>query len=71
MSDNCAIKTAFLFDYSVASNAFSHAVVSLHQQAETVKRAEYEQLYKITEEARGKAESARLTVEHHASSHGC
>lgn len=71
MSDGCATKIAFLLDYSAAANAYSDAVLRLHNRAGSVQRSEYDELFNITEEARGRTESVRLAMEQHISSHGC
>jgi hypothetical protein len=71
MNFQCAVKRAFLLDYTHAANAFGASLTRLQRDIGTVPQAEYDNLYEVTEEARERLESARRVMVRHVGNHGC
>jgi hypothetical protein len=71
MRDQCEEKVRLMSEYETATARFSAAVGELRREMGTVRKAEYERLDRVANEARVKSEHARLAVEQHIAAHGC
>ena len=67
----CEEKGRLLAAYELATKQFAASVTDLHQKTGVSKKAEYDQLQRVSAEARNKSEQARLALEQHVSTHGC
>jgi hypothetical protein len=67
----CSEKARLARDYDAATTKFSEAVSQLQQKLGTSSRAEYENLQRVSDEARAKSEQARLALERHMAVHDC
>ena len=68
---SCEQKNRLLREYEAATGSFSVAVIELRRRMGTSPEEEYKRLAQIADDARGKAEGARLALEQHISAHGC
>jgi hypothetical protein len=68
---SCEEKNRLLREYETATVAFSAAVKELRRRMGTSPKEEYERLSETSNEARVKAEQARLALEQHIAAHGC
>jgi hypothetical protein len=68
---NCEEKERLLAAYRIATQSFAAAVADLHAKTGTSLLVEYQQLQRLTDEARLKSEQARLAFEQHVTSHRC
>jgi hypothetical protein len=66
----CEIRRPLAADFAIASRLYAEAVVMLTWKAITDRR-QFESLRLAVEEARAKAEQARLQFEQHVDRHGC
>jgi hypothetical protein len=67
----CDEKGRLLRQYDDATLAFSNAVQELRRKIGTSPKGEYERLERISNEARGKSDQARLALEQHIAVHRC
>jgi hypothetical protein len=68
---NCEEKARLAMEYDAATTAFSEAVKELNRRIGTSPKEEYQQLERISAEARVKSEQARLALEQHTFAHKC
>ncbi len=67
----CSEKAQLLKDYQERAAAFARAVEDLQQLRGTTPLSEYHRVQRLSDEARIKAEQARLALEEHAAKHHC
>ena len=67
----CPVRSRLISDYETAIKKFSEAVTELQTKMGTTPKLEYERLYRAADEARLKAEQARVAVEQHTAAHHC
>jgi hypothetical protein len=58
-------------EYEAATAAFSEAVKEMNRRIGTSLKEEYQQLERVSAEARVKSEQARLALEQHTVAHNC
>jgi hypothetical protein len=68
---SCEEKTRLVQEYQMATQGFADAVTELQRKMGTSAKEEYEQLNRVADEARLKAEHARIALEQHAAAHRC
>ncbi len=68
---SCEEKTRLVQEYQMATQGFANAVTELQRRMGTSAKEEYERLNRIADEARLKAEHARIALEQHATAHRC
>jgi hypothetical protein len=67
----CSEKAQLLKDYQERTAAFSQAVDDLQKLRGTTPLSEYHRVQRLSDEARIKAEQARLALEEHVAKHRC
>ena len=68
---SCEEKNRLLREYEAATVTFSTAVIELGWRMGTSPKEEYKRLAQTSNDARLKAEGARLALEQHIAAHGC
>jgi hypothetical protein len=68
---SCLEKERLANEYEAATAKFAEAVGQLRSKIGTSGRADYEQLQRVSDEARLKSEQARLAFEQHMAAHKC
>jgi len=67
----CEEKRRLLTEYEAATQAYFQSMNDLRAKMGTSPKAEYERLFKATEEARSKSETARTALLKHVHEHKC
>jgi hypothetical protein len=67
----CEEKRQLVAEYEMAAKKFAKAVSDLREKAGTSAKKEYDQLSRVSDDARIKSEQARLAVEQHVAGHDC
>jgi hypothetical protein len=67
----CDEKERLLAAYQIATQEFAATVADLHAKIGTSSLVEYQQLQRMTDEARLQSEQAGLALEQHIASHRC
>jgi hypothetical protein len=68
---SCEEKTRLVQEYQMATQGFANAVTEPQRRMGTSAKEEYERLTRVADEARLKAEHARIALEQHAAAHRC
>ncbi len=68
---SCEEKERLAQEYEASTVKFADAVRQLKERIGTSTKPEYEQLQRVSDEARLKSEQARLALEQHMSAHNC
>ena len=67
----CEEKKRLLVEYESATQAYFRAMNDLRDKIGTSPKEEYDRLFKATEEARIRSESARAALLEHVRKHNC
>ena len=67
----CEQKQRLLHKYETAVSEYSRSVSVLKNRLGVLEREEYVRIQRFTEEARVRAEEARIALEKHVQQHGC
>ena len=68
---DCTEKKRLRHDYEIAVSDHTRAFDISEAFVGTAKKDDYERLYNYVEQARVRAEDARLALERHIAEHGC
>jgi hypothetical protein len=68
---SCEVKVRLASEYEAVTAAFSRAVAELRRNIGTSTKEQYENLSRLSNDARVKSEQARLALEQHTAEHRC
>ena len=67
----CPDKANLVAQYKITTAAYAHAVVELERSVQTSNKAGFDDLIRLTLDARTSSNNARHNLQNHVAEHGC